>query len=275
MSRPRIGWRAWLASGVFIALLAGGVLISRPTEPGAPSAQPTPAPKSTAPASTIAQPPPPLKRADLIRAAELAASRYAAGEPPQNTVLAGRRFVATLPFGCAGPVADLKATTSGWTLDEETGTLRAKVVPETFTEAPHLEPIAGGAAFEAAEGFWIDRPWSLTEACPPGSAGPSSAPPDRQTLALVEFFGPGTQRARRREGRAYEAVKPIQADQAGLSQGLRLRVEGRLAPIGDAPPIGCWSETPQQRPTCVISARFERIAITDASGTRIFAEWSS
>jgi len=268
----KLAWRAWLAGAVFLALAIGGLLITRRAEAPTPAASPTPVASPSPQAARLPQPPPPLGRAELTEAAELAASRYAAGEAIPNTVLAGRRFILSLPFGCSGPVADLAEVQSGWTLDEDGRTLRAKVLPEELTETALMTATAGGAQVEAAEGFWIDRPWRLAETCP--AAASKDAVPDRQTLALVELYEPGAQRARRRGGRAYTAVQPVGAEPLDLSAGLRLRIEGRLAPIADGPPIGCWSESPAQRPSCLISARFERIAITDASGARVLAEWN-
>lgn len=262
-------WRAWLAGAVFLALVIGGLLMTRRTEPPAAvePAAPLPAPKAIA----LPQPPPPLGRSDLIDAANLAASSYAAEQPLPNTVLAGRRFALSLPFGCDGAAPDLNEQASGWTLDEDQRTLRVKVTPEVLTYSPLLAAVAGGAPIEAAEGFWIDRPWSRAEACPPTTDRLDSVP-DRQSLAIVQLSEPGAQRSRTRGQRAYQAVQSVEG--LDLSAGLRLRIEGRLAALGDKPPIGCWSESPGQRPSCMISARFERIAITDASGDRVFAEWT-
>jgi hypothetical protein len=267
-------WRAWLAGAVFLALVIGGLVITRRPAPPSP-AEAAASPSAAAPqAVALPQPPPPLGRAELIDAADLAASQHAAGEPAPSTVLAGRRFAMNLPFGCEGAAVDLAAQPNGWTLDEQRNTLRVKVTPEVLTESPVLRAVEGSAQIEAAEGFWIDRPWTRTENCPPAVTAGAEMTPDRQSLALVELFGPGSKRSHRRGERGYEAVQAIEPGKIDLRAGLRLRVEGRLAAIGDGPPIGCWSESPQQRPTCLISARFERIAITDATGDRVFAEWT-
>lgn len=265
-------WRAWAAGTAFVALLIGGLLIVRTEdEPVPPAAPPTPEP----PAATrpvVPQPPPPLGRAELIDAVAQATDDYAAGRSAEVALLAGRRVALSLPFGCAGPAEDLSEVQSGWTYDAETGALRVKVQPQDWTEAPFIAATGGGTTVEAAEGFWIERPWTAAEACPRTTARPEQAPA-RVTLALVELFEPGTKRADRRSGRAYQAVETVEEGEIALDQGLRLRVEGRLVALGDGPPIGCWSESPDLRPICVVRVRFDSIAITDATGTRTLADW--
>lgn len=221
----------------------------------------------------VPQPPPPLGRADLIEAVHQAASRYAAGDPPSVPLLAGRRVALSLPFGCNGPAEDLSEVQSGWTYDAETGALRVKVEPQDWSAAPFIAATAGATTVEAAEGFWIERPWTAAEICARGTAATSEQSPSRETLALVELFEPGTKRADRRSGRAYQTVETIEQGEIALDQGLRLRVEGRLVALGDGPPIGCWSEGPSVRPVCVVRVRFDRIAITDATGNLTLADW--
>lgn len=297
--RKTSGWRAWAAATIFTGLLVAGFLISRP----APEPAPVPAPTSIpSPVATPIVPRPlqPLSRTDLIEAAGLAANRFASGEPAPASDLPGRRFVLNLPFGCAGPAADLKKTDRGWVYDEKEGTLRAKATPQVWTDAPFLKAIAPGVAFEAAEGFWIERPWQLSETCPAPTATDVTAAPETnparettsspttnaprkeaaaspatQTLALAELFEPGSKRAERRNGRAYNAVQKLTAGELALDHGLRLVVEGRLIAIAEGQAIGCWSSSPDQRPVCMIRVRFDRVAITGPTGERTLAEWRS
>lgn len=274
MTGPRTpGWRPWAAGFVFLALVIGGLLVARPEAEPPPSPVATPAEQPAPARPIVPQPQPPLGRADLVEAVQLAASQYAAGEPIAVALLAGRRFAVNLPFGCSGPVDDLEAARSGWTYNPESRSLRAKVEPQVWTDAPFIDAIAGPVAFEAAEGFWIERPWSRSENCPPGAGPSTEAAAVRETLAIVELFAPGAKRADRRSGRAYQAVQTMEPGAMALDRGFRLRVEGRLVALGDKPPIGCWSESPALRPICVVSARFDRIAITDASDSQTFAEW--
>ncbi len=267
-------WRAWLAGLVFLGLVAGALLLAKREEP-APVASPA-LPREHPPVRpSVGQPPPPLGRAELIAAINQAASHSAGGEPPDRTLLAGRRFALNLPFGCAGPVPNLAEVRSGWTYDDETQTLRVKVSPEQWALEAFPQALTQGMAIEAAEGFWIERPWTSCEACPAVAVKGVAAEPARQTLAIVEIFLPDARRAARRGGRPYEAVQTIPLSAIALDDGLRLRVEGRLVARGDAPPTGCWSESPQLRPVCIVRVQFERVAITDASGARILADWKN
>ena len=286
-------WRTWTAAGIFVGLVVAGIVITRPVDETpttqAPKATPTAAPIVPA---IVPRPLLPLTRADLIDAAAQAASRFASGEPAPASDLPGRRFVLNLPFGCSGPAPDLKKAATGWSYDAEDGTLRAKVTPEVWTEAPVLKTIAAGVAFEAAEGFWIERPWQRSETCPAKAAGPEPSPsptptasplptstaplsPARPTLGLVELFEPGAKREERRNGRAYQAVKTVEPGALPLDRGLRLVVEGRLIALANGQAIGCSSPSPDQRPTCMINVRFDRIAITGPTGEHMLAEWKS
>jgi hypothetical protein len=273
--RRTSGWRAWAAAGIFVGLVVAGVLVTRPAPEPAPSPVATPTPAPILPA--IPKPLLPLTRSDLIKAADLAASSFAGGEQRPASDLPGRRFALSIPFGCTGPDADLKTTTTGWSYDAEDGTLRAKVAPNVWTDAPALKAIAARAEFEAAEGFWIARPWQRSENCPvepaPAATPTPSPTPGEQTLGLVELFEPGTKREERRSGRPYQAVKKVAPGEMALDQGLRLVVEGRLVAFDKDEAIGCWSPSPDRRPVCLIRVRFDRIAITGPTGEHVLAEW--
>ena len=295
-------WRAWIAAGVFFVLVAAAVLLLRPRAPEPPDGPPPdPAPAPLA----IPEAPPPLGRADLLEAARRATDAFAAGRPApgENAALVGRRFVLVTPFGCDGPQPRDSEATMFWSYDREAETLRATVTPETFTDAAFARSVARGLEFEAAEGFWIGRAWTSSDACPssvapssplrrsdgaqdseeasggeaPETEGESPAPPRpaRETLALVEYFEPGSRRAARRDGRPYTAVKRLRQGEIALGQGLRLVVEGRLAELPGGQPIGCWSESATIRPICVIRGRVDRVAVTDASRQRVLGEWTN
>lgn len=286
-----LDWRAWAAASVFVGLIVGGLVIGRPT----PDPQPAAAPSSiSTPARprVIPSPLPALTRADLIEAAALAASRTASGERTAASDLPGRRFALSLPFGCEGPTSDLKQAADGWSYDAATTTLRIKVTPQVWTEAPLLRDLAQGEEFDAAEGFWIDRPWQLSSTCPaqtrpdgeptaaPAATAPSpsaaaNAVRTQQTLGIVELFEPDAKREGQRKGRAYEAVQTVEPGTLALEQGLRLVVEGRLVTFADGQAIGCRSRSADQRPICFVRVQFDRIAITDPSGEQSFAEWKS
>lgn len=272
-------WRTWTAALLLLALPSLGYLLIRseaPTEVTNPAVR-TPAPQSALPPKP-AEPVRPtiLGRAELIAAAAEAAAAYAAQRSPSanNIALAGRRFVLRLPFGCDRPAEDTKELgTAGWHYDAETQTLRAQVTPEVWTDTPWARA-ASSQTFEAAEGFWISRPWSTAETCP---ALPIAASPDQgaapQTLGIVRFFEPDSSRAARRNGQPYRVSKKVVPEQAPGGDGLRLLIEGRLSVDPSRQPIGCWSANPDARPICVLNASFDRIAITDASGQTVYSEW--
>lgn len=288
---------------MFIALLAGAFLVLRPDNNGQPPKNgPTPAPQPP----TLPAPKPPLGRAELIEAAARAADAYATGQaaPAANAELAGRRFELVISFGCDGPrESDEDAF---WTHDEERETLRVSVAPENWTDDETIRAMAGALSFEAAEGFWISRPWIRTGGCP--SPPPASADTDGtdaesgeepatkaersnpeaevvepregeevapgRRLAVVEFFAPGSRRAARRGGRPYTLTANIAPGEIDLARGLRLLVEGRVSALPDGQPVVCSGDTREGPPLCLISVSISRVAITDASGQRVLSEWA-
>ncbi|MDT9599102.1 hypothetical protein [Sphingosinicella rhizophila] len=261
-------------------------------------------PQSPAERPVVAVPPPPLNRAGLIDAAARAADAHARGvpSPPDIGGLVGRRFTLKLPFGCSGPASEDQEMPFRWRYDVEQETLRASVTPEVWTKATFLKSIVAAKPFEAAEGFWIARPWIRIGDCPaqpqvppeqpPTEAPETAAPPResggerempaetlapvrRETLGIVELFEPGSRRAARRNGSPYELVTKIAPNQIDLSRGLRLVIEGRLAPLAGPQPIACQAREGEDRPPlCLIGVNVDRVAITGASGQRVLAEWA-
>lgn len=280
-SSPGGRWRPWAALLLLLLVPLLGYFAIRPqpaAQPEPVANAPTPTPSPPAPPAPPAKPSPPsvLGRADLIEAAQKAASAFSSGEasPPENLALAGRRFALRLPFGCSGPSPTAEQlAAAGWHYDSETQTLRARVEPQVWTDAPWARAAATGE-FEAAEGFWITRPWASSDSCPANrpveAAQPVVSP---ETLGIARFFEPGSRRSARRNGEAYMFSKKIPDEQFPGAGGLRLLIEGRLSVDPSRQPLGCWAAGPDQRPICVFNARFDRVAITDGSGNRVFAEW--
>ncbi len=287
-------WRTWFAAGVFVVILLAAILILRRGEP--PQTGRVDPPNAQEPAA-VSAPPPPLSRADLIDAAARAADAYSRGvaTPLDDVDLVGRRFTVRLPFGCGGPKGDESKAPMRWNYDVEQETLRASVRPEVWTQAGFIRSLAEGVEFEAAEGFWIVRPWLRAGDCPrqpsmrpdqPTSQNPAPknrresesshpvASPVHARLALAELFAPGSPRAGRRNGRAYDVVTKLAPGDIDLQRGLRLLIEGRLAALPAGQPIACRAVSTEEPPSCLISVRFDRIAITDASGERVLAEWA-
>lgn len=289
-----------------MALLISAVLIARPSGPE----EEVPAVPVSEPASPVIAPPaPPLTRADLIDAAARAADAHARGVPllAEDSELAGRRFTLRLPFGCAGPAEADSEAPMGWNYEPEEQTLRVSVAPNVWTDAGPVRAAATGTDYEAAEGFWIERPWLRTGDCPvlpqrsniaeaasgtaEGNEGvavtdagveqaaesaPAPAPQlaeAQRTLALVELFQPGSRRAARRNGKPYTVVAKLAHSEIDLTRGLRVVVTGRVVPFGSGAAIACSGTAIDERPLCLISAEIDRVAITDASGQRILGEW--
>lgn len=293
-----MNWRALLAGGVFVALLIAAVLIARPDDARLEK-DPDPVPELAPP--PIAAPRPPLTRADLIDAAARAADAHARAlpVPAEDNILAGRRFSLRLPFGCTGPAAADGQASMSWSYDEEEQTLRVSVAPHIWTDAEPVRTAASGMEYEAAEGFWIERPWLQSGDCPsPPQRVPSAekarnadeskqmlptrpkeaaeratATEARGTLALVELFAVGSRRAVRRNGRPYSIVTKIAPGEIDLSRGLRLVLTGRLKSFAGHSPIACSGAGVNERPLCLIRAEIDRVAITDASGQRLLGEW--
>ena len=275
MEEPRRPGRYRLiAAAVFVAILAGGLLLGRQEREAAP---PAPAVARQAPAPPpVKGPQPPLGRRDLVDAAAVAAEAYASGQQSTLSRLAGRRFVVRLPFGCFGPALEGSSDTSQWRVDPAAGTLRIEVVPETWTDLPWLG--AGeGRPIEAVEGFWIERPWLRGEECPAAPAAAAVAPvvmEGRETIGLAEFHVAGGSRVGRREGRPYQSVLKLGPEQPAPTRGLRLLLEGRVAALPDGTVARCTSASVDQRPQCLLSVEFERVAFEDSATGQVLQDWT-
>jgi len=249
----------------------------------------TPPQAAEAPAPAIAPqalaPAPVLGRAEFIAASGQAASLFASGQRIDGPdPLVGRRFSLKLPFGCGGP-APVGEETPGlpaWRWGEGQRTIRLTLQPLDWTGSPLVgdapDPAMDTQAsqdWEAAEGFWLPRPWLTTEACPdPGLYQSISAPPSTQTLGLAAVFPREGSRLGRRNGRAYEFTVRPSNDQplAAPAGGFVLRLEGRIVGYPDGRAAHCVAYSPEQRPTCVVAVEMDRVAFEDPGGTTL-SEW--
>jgi hypothetical protein len=275
-SRPRS--RLALA-GIAVAITVGGLgfVAGKNTSPRPAIVAPAPIPVSTStpaaePAATI--PTPLLGRADLLAAVNSTADAFAAGRqsPPDVTTLAGRRFELRLPFGCDGPAPD--EAPLGWRYDERAETLRIRVTPVRFDSGWLAPEIAKGV--DALEGFWIDRPWTTSYACPPDRPiVPTRTVPPERTVALAEFHGVEQSRAGRRDGGAYEAVEKVAPESAAFGQGFRVRLSGRIGTVpGSESPVLCRAaETLSTRPACVVAVVLDQVAIENPVTGATLATW--
>lgn len=263
-----------------VAALAPVIFALSGCQPRTESSQPVPSPveaKVEAPPPAAAPPPSVLKRAELLRAMQDAASAYAAGQPPKRDSLAGRRFSVRQAFGCFGPSTSTEdeGGRPRWSWGAKSQTIELSLTPEEWTGSALVT--GASADSEAVEGLWLTRPWLENEGCPgvrpdPLASGPSA--PSPQTMGLAAVFGPDSSRLGQRSGRAYRYVLHGEAGQPPVPPpaGYRLVVEGRLASFPDGRAISCRAASPDHQPVCVAATRLERVAFEDANGT-VLSEW--
>lgn len=281
MSFPMPRARRTIAAVGAVALLAAC----------SPRTDEAPKPQAKAPATPYIVPPPnvvlppPLGRADLLKALAQAADDAAAGRPVNADVaaLSGRSFRLSLPFGCGGPPGRNDPLSYEW--NEAQTTLKLKAAPQDWSRTPWIRRLAGDESTEAIEGFWLRRPWLTSDACPapppaapppaadaePGVKAPASPPP-AETIAIVQVFGAQDSRVARHSDRPYQATRKLTAEKAPGAQGYRLVLEGRLAANEARPAIACLSRNPDQRPLCVVQVKLDRVAFETPEGEQL-AEW--
>ncbi|PAX09251.1 hypothetical protein [Sphingomonas lenta] len=269
--------RLALAGGVAasLGLLAAGFLLGRAAAPEpAPVATPAPLPVPTPTPSPTPVVRTALDRAALLEAARLAADAFASGgpAPAQVAELAGRRFELSMAFGCAGPSAVLNAPL-GWRYDEAAETLRVRAQPVLWEPSAWV-PLRSVEQVETVEGFWIPRPWTVSDACPSNPTLGAGGAPDEQTLAVAQFHTVGGSRLGRSRGEAFEATERVAPDALSLAQGLRLRLTGRVTPAPGDGPIVCRAVGgPERRPTCLVSVSFAEVAIENPTTGATLATW--
>ncbi|WGM40332.1 hypothetical protein [Caulobacter sp. NIBR1757] len=262
---------------IVIVLLAALLFLNR--EPKAPAPEPAPPPPP------VVKPPPekpgpqagPLTRQDLIEGATLEAAAYSAGSgsPKALAEIKGRPFALRIPFGCEGPQVSPGPAQAFVEQDPAGKVTKLVARPGNWSALPMLQNFPSGAKPEAVEGFWLARPWSTSEACPPRrdvGAPATPTPTATQTLGLARLFEPGGSRLLRRDGRPYEFVRKTAVDQPPLAVSYRLVLEGRIATFPDGRTIRCAAESPDHRPICLYAVTFDRIAFETADGQSL-AEW--
>lgn len=241
-----------------------------------------PAPKAPAPAAkpAVLAPPPALSRGDLLVAMEQAASVYAAGAAFEGAdPLVGRTFAVRAPFGCMGPRSETETRLglARWNTGAQGRTIELNLTPADWTHTPLMAGAVSNKVWEVVEGYWIDRPWLKTEACPatPQAGSGFIALPSPQTMGMAAVFAPEESRLGRRNGRPYgftirgsEEVLPVPP-----TQGYRLVLEGRIVAFPDGRAVNCRSEGPDQRPVCVIAVQMDRVAFEDAGTGAQISEW--
>jgi len=266
-------------------LLASTVLLSacereldrkRPQE-AAPAPLPPPAPPLQ---------PPSIGRSDLLTAISAARAAYAGGQPDTSDSLAGRRFVIRQGFGCAGPAPAASPTTprdpagvAHWSRGPDQKSIEIALIPADWVGAPVL----AGETAEAAEGYWLTRPWFPGEGCPgprttsaplitiAGTAPPPLPSPAPLVSGVVAVFTENSSRVRRRDGKPFTMSLRGDAALAPVG-GYRLVIEGRFSAFSDGQVIRCIASNPDEVPVCVAAVEVDRVAFEDADG-KLLTEW--
>ncbi|MEG3086423.1 hypothetical protein [Sphingomonas sp. PB4P5] len=279
----RVALAAGLAAVVVVG--GGGFLLGRSTSARDPAPAVVAPIAAPAPSTPEAEQPAPrdrvLTRVDLIALAAQATDAVASGQPLPAAIARamGQRFAINIPFGCQGPADATSDAPMRWRYDAETKVLRVHVAPVVWNPTEIL-PAAAVESVAAVEGFWIARPWSASDSCPPvgEAATPSGADAvtlPGQTLAIAQFFGADDVRQGRRGDKPYEAVVRLPDGAFAGPQGLRLRITGRIAAPPGGGPVACRQPAgAEQRPICLIAIASDEIAITDPVSGTVLATWT-
>jgi len=252
---------------------------------------------------------PPMDRAALLMEVAKAASASALGKDISNDLRKpdGKRFEVRIRFGCAPPASppEVEKTAKPAAQEQATGpfnvrfdekdrTLRLRAAPDLTLNDRWIASVVGESV-EAVEGFWMYRPWLLTDGCPviPAQldsgasdrgltseskevAAAAIAAPDRKyRVGLAQFFTDTDTRTGRRDGRAYETTKILPDDKQPSRQGYNLVLSGRLRHLPSGPVIACEAESADALPQCVVSAEFDRVWIEDPGTKSLIAEWGN
>lgn len=287
-SKGRLASLALLGMAIFAGY---GCQRSEP-EPNQPAA-PAVAQDQSSAAAGVVKALSPLGRADILDAMSAAADAAAAGAapPPPNADLVNRSFELHLPIGCSGGAIGSWGT---WTINRSTNVLRVSFHRQSWDADSLFAQIAGGLTYDAAEGFWIERPWTQSEQCPPDPASnPASAtPPTAQpqeatadepqpqalptnTVALVQYFSPESPRTLRRGDRPYTFTVKLPADAVATPRTFRIKVSGRIDAFADRQPVHCVVSDAARPPVCGIAVEFGEIVLEDAVTGERLAGWTS
>lgn len=274
MQEPSVGTsRLAIAGGVAatIAIGAAGFFLGRATYPApepitpvvieAPAPQPSPTPVS----------PPVWGRSEIVGLAAAASDALASGKPLPDLAdrAIGRRLDLAIPFGCSGPAEESSHAPLRWRYDAQDRALRVHVEPMRWTGVDWS--LGKEQAASSIEGFWIPRPWSTSDACPrrrPATAsGTETVLLPGQTLAVAQFTGD--------DERVFDTVQRVTPDQFDVSQGLRLRLRGRIDRVPGAGAVRCIQPAgSEQRPICVVAISLDEVAIENAATGAVLATWS-
>lgn len=249
---------------------------------------------STNLSAQVPLPQPPMDRAALLHAVAEARSAAAAGadDLQAQRALDGQQFELRIRFGCGGPT-DADASALGWTFDRARRVLRIRATPTISTADALVERLKPADA-EAAEGFWLPRPWMLHGACPAAkTAGPSQEArsslsatgkptssklvesPASEKVGIIQFFTESDPRTLRRDRRSYEATRTLEEGAPASGDGFDLVLEGRLRSTAGGRVVLCHAAGPDRPPDCLVSARVDRVRFERPGTGETIAEWGS
>lgn len=252
-----------------------------------------------------------MDRAAILTAVAAAASDYAAGIDDRQAQLSldGKRFEFRIPFGCTSDTSildrNLKLALRPDGKAYEVSAHMDVGLPEVMAlfpgqpaqaegtsgnETTANEAIAATDQIEAAEGFWVTRPWMLSARCPIASAqmptsedaaadrpvpqtsaAPASPPP---TVGIVQYYGASDSRVGLRNGKPLTKVETITALKAAPTEGAIIVLQGRLRHWPNGKVIQCGGEAQAEPPQCLVSATIDRLAFQRVDNGAIIAEWT-
>lgn len=275
----KISFIAPLIIAVVIAGIFAVSLLHHAPPPPPPRVVKTAPPKPVMPLSPVIKaPPPPLTRADIIDGVDRATLQYAATGKlaPAKDALVGRRFSLRIPFGCNG--AQAVGAQVGLTSDAANQSVTLSAQPGNWITLPIIQALPGAGDIESVEGFWLPRPWSGSEACPPNIDYPvpvTPTPPTAHTLGLAQIFTANGSRVGQHADHPYEFTRKIPAGDAALmTHSYALVLEGRITGFADGQALRCWAESPNHQPICLYAVSFDHVAFQDGDTGEVLANWN-
>lgn len=228
-------------------------------------------------AETLPLPDPAMDRSAFLAAVAAAASAHTAGvdDRKAQAALDGRRFAIRLRFGCGGPAETVSAAPLRWTANEDGNSFEIRATPDLSIDLKQFDD-SQGETIEAVEGFWLERPWLTSDACPARSADALAAagsPP--QLVGIAQYFTEQDSRVEQRSGRSYVSVEKVASPEELPKDGLVLRLEGRLRTWPGGKVVICRGTGATLPPQCIAAIRLDRAAFERPGSGEVLAEWRS
>lgn len=216
----------------------------------------------------------PLDRAQILAAVGRAADAAFRQAPPSpdDTQLVGRNFELRLPFGCDGPDS---GNWGRWTFDSKRQTLKVSASSQEWKGTALGNALLPEEGFDALEGFWLERPWTISEDCPkpvPQQAGAPEGSKAKQTVGIAQLLASDAPRNLRRAGRPYSISQKLEAEPAA-GQSYRIVLKGRIGAFPNGDPVRCQVTGNATPPVCLIAAEFSSVALEDGSTGESLADW--